>query len=235
LKPSQAGKEEAGHGALMDSVYRRQRHIYNFTRKYFLFGRDRLIEELRPGKDARVLEIGCGTARNLVRLGRMHPDVSLYGLDASEAMLDTASRAVAHAGLADRVLLKRAFAEQVSLELFGLKAGFDVAIFSYSLSMIPDWRGGLLAAANVVKDGGSIRVVDFGDLRTLWAPLARGLRGWLRRFHVSPREELLSALEGVAQTGQCSLHLLPFRYAFILNASPAAIRAMLGGRDGLPG
>ena len=34
------------HAALMDSVYRRQRHIYDLTRKYFLFGRDTLIEGL---------------------------------------------------------------------------------------------------------------------------------------------------------------------------------------------
>ena len=31
------------HAALMDTVYRGQRHIYDATRKYFLFGRDRLI------------------------------------------------------------------------------------------------------------------------------------------------------------------------------------------------
>jgi len=96
--------------------------------------------------------------------------------------------------------------------------------------MIPDWQGALLGAANVVKDGGSIRVVDFGDLRTLWPPFAGALRAWLRWFHVSPREELLMVLERVSQRGECTLRLLPFRYAFILNASPAAIRAILGSR-----
>ena len=33
----------SGHGQLMDSIYRGQRHIYDVTRKYYLFGRDRMI------------------------------------------------------------------------------------------------------------------------------------------------------------------------------------------------
>ena len=51
---------------LMDRIYRRQRHLYDFTRKYYLLGRDRLIHRLSPPAGSRVLEIGCGTARNLV-------------------------------------------------------------------------------------------------------------------------------------------------------------------------
>ena len=38
----------------MDQVYRRQRYIYDFTRKYYLLGRDRLIRglALQPGRAA---------------------------------------------------------------------------------------------------------------------------------------------------------------------------------------
>jgi S-adenosylmethionine-diacylgycerolhomoserine-N-methlytransferase len=54
----------------MDEMYRWTRYVYDFTRKYYLLGRDRLLRdmELKPGD--RVLEIGCGTARNLIRLAR---------------------------------------------------------------------------------------------------------------------------------------------------------------------
>jgi S-adenosylmethionine-diacylgycerolhomoserine-N-methlytransferase len=51
---------------LMDRVYRRQRHIYDLTRKYFLLGRDTLISRLQPPTGGSVIEIGCGTGRNLV-------------------------------------------------------------------------------------------------------------------------------------------------------------------------
>ncbi|TIV74063.1 MAG: SAM-dependent methyltransferase, partial [Mesorhizobium sp.] len=36
----------ASHAELMDGVYRWQRHIYDLTRKYYLLGRDRLIDGL---------------------------------------------------------------------------------------------------------------------------------------------------------------------------------------------
>src|SRR5436190_741980 len=53
------------HSEMMDRVYRRQRHIYDLSRKFFLLGRDRLIGALKPPPGGQVLEIGCGTARNL--------------------------------------------------------------------------------------------------------------------------------------------------------------------------
>ena len=33
--------EVTGEAALMDRIYRRQRHVYDVTRKYYLLGRDR--------------------------------------------------------------------------------------------------------------------------------------------------------------------------------------------------
>ena len=76
---------------LMDRIYRRQRHIYDFTRKYYLLGRDLLIERLAPPAGSRALEIGCGTARNLVCAARVHPDAEFFGIDISQEMLSTAA------------------------------------------------------------------------------------------------------------------------------------------------
>ena len=78
----------------MDRIYRRQRHFYDFTRKYYLLGRDRLIDDLAPPPDGRVLEIGCGTARNLVAAARAWPQAQLYGIDISAEMLGTARQIV---------------------------------------------------------------------------------------------------------------------------------------------
>ena len=47
----------------MNRMYRRQRHIYDGTRRYYLLGRDQLIAGLRPAAGASVLEIGCGTGQ----------------------------------------------------------------------------------------------------------------------------------------------------------------------------
>ena len=72
------------HAALMDKVYRRQRYIYDLTRRYYLFGRDKMIRELALKPGEAVVEVGCGTARNLIRIARLYPGAELFGLDASQ-------------------------------------------------------------------------------------------------------------------------------------------------------
>jgi len=81
---------DATHAALMDATYRHQRRIYDVTRRHFLLGRDRLIAELDPPPGARVLEIACGTGRNLDLIGRRWPGCRLSGLDISQEMLASA-------------------------------------------------------------------------------------------------------------------------------------------------
>ncbi|MGB6067829.1 MAG: class I SAM-dependent methyltransferase, partial [Desulfomonilaceae bacterium] len=88
--PSSKEAAKSGHGVLMDRIYRNQRHIYDLTRRYFLLGRDTLIERMEVKEDARVLEIGCGTARNLIHVARRFPSIQLFGIDASTEMLKSA-------------------------------------------------------------------------------------------------------------------------------------------------
>ena len=214
----------SAHSVLMDKVYRRQRHFYDLTRKYYLLGRDRLVRQLNAKPGERVIEIGCGTARNLIRIAEAYPGAELFGLDASAEMLRTAHEAVARARLSHRIVLKHALAEELTPNLFGSEQKFDHAIFSYSLSMIPDWRSAIRAAGKAVRSDGFIHVVDFGDLRSLWPVASAALRAWLRLFHVAPRDELLTLLEERAQACPgCAIHLLPGRYAFVLKAIPAAV------------
>ena len=74
----------------MDGVYRYQRHFYDLTRKYYLLGRDRMIAGLDVPPDGTVLELGCGTGRNIVLAARRYPDARFFGLDISAEMLETA-------------------------------------------------------------------------------------------------------------------------------------------------
>ena len=149
---------------LMDRLYRRQRHFYDLTRKHYLLGRDRLIEGLAPPSGGRVLEIGCGTARNLVAAARAWPEVQFFGIDISAEMLDTARRVVGRAGLAARIELARGDATSFDPAwLFGVPC-FSRIFFSYSLSMIPDWRSawpgrwsGCRRAANCISSTSAAR------------------------------------------------------------------------------
>ena len=69
---SSNNKLSAGHdqAVAMDNMYRFTRHIYDLTRHYYLLGRDQLLEEVVTGPDTATLEVGCGTARNLIKLGK---------------------------------------------------------------------------------------------------------------------------------------------------------------------
>ena len=181
------------HAALMDEVYRGQRHIYDLTRKYYLFGRDTLIAGLDAKPRARVLEVACGTGRNLAKIGKAWPGVRLYGLDISAEMLKSARAALgtgARLGEGDACAFDPAM-------LLGEPA-FERIVLSYSLSMIPDWEGALDHAASLLTPGGELHIVDFGDLAGLPSPFAALLRGWLARFHVAPRMSLPEAAARIA-------------------------------------
>jgi S-adenosylmethionine-diacylgycerolhomoserine-N-methlytransferase len=183
----------------MDGVYRYQRHIYDLTRKYYLLGRDGLIADLDPPAGGAVLEIGCGTGRNLIAVGKAWPQAQLYGVDISEAMLETARASVTKAGMGDRVTLAQGDACGFDAEaLFG-RARFERVFISYALSMIPEWEMALAQAARCVAPGGKLEIVDFGQQDELPALWRRALFGWLARFHVSPRRDLKPAIERLAR------------------------------------
>jgi S-adenosylmethionine-diacylgycerolhomoserine-N-methlytransferase len=178
------------HAGLMDDVYRGQRHIYDLTRKYYLLGRDRLIDGMDVPDGGTLLEIGCGTGRNLVRIAKHWPEARLFGLDISDEMLKSASANLRSARCANRTELARADAAQFdALELFG-RARFDRIMFSYTLSMIPDWQGALRQAASLLSTQGSIHIVDFGTQEGLPGWVGHGLLAWLGKFHVEPRTGL---------------------------------------------
>jgi S-adenosylmethionine-diacylgycerolhomoserine-N-methlytransferase len=184
--------------ALMDRMYRRQRHIYDLSRKFYLLGRDEAIARLRPAPGDKVLEIGCGTGRNLIRAAQAYPQAQLFGLDVSREMLATAGASTAGAGLASRIALAQADATAFEAQdLFGCSS-FERVMISYALSMIPPWREALARALDVVAPGGSLEIVDFGDCAGLPRPFKAGLRRWLAAFDVTPREDLSEALEALA-------------------------------------
>ncbi|MBI1375143.1 MAG: methyltransferase domain-containing protein [Phycisphaera sp.] len=222
--PEVASGDDAAHGGHdahadhMHRMYRFTRHVYDLSRKYYLLGRDRLLRQMviKPGD--RVLEMGCGTARNLRKLARMHPDHALYGLDAAQSMLDTAAASLDRTGLADRVTLRRCLAEQLDhRETFGLDEPFDVIFFSYSLSMMPTWSQAIDVAIANLAPGGRIYVVDFCDQADLPGWFAATLRRWLAVFQVHHRPELLARLERMRDTGDVDVTIDPIlkRYAFI--------------------
>jgi len=186
----------------MDAIYRTQRHFYDLTRKYYLLGRDALIAGLAPPANGSVLEIGCGTGRNLIVAAKRWPGAQFYGIDISEAMLETARANVAKAGLSERILFAQGDAAAFDARaLFGVD-GFHRVFQSYTLSMIPDWRGALREGVAKLAPGGRLDVVDFGQQERLPRWFRGLLFAWLAKFDVSPRADLFAAIDEIAPHAQ---------------------------------
>jgi S-adenosylmethionine-diacylgycerolhomoserine-N-methlytransferase len=199
----------------MDKMYRQQRYFYDLTRKYYLLGRDKLIAEMSVQNGENVLEVGCGTARNLKILAKKYPKTNFFGLDASSEMLKTAEEKTASL---KNINLKVALADDFNYKkTFDLEIPFDTIYFSYSISMIPPWKESIANALDNLKQGGSFYIVDFYDQKDLPAFFQKLLQGWLRQFHVQFWGDLMPHLESLETQGLGKLKVTPLykRYSFI--------------------
>ena len=184
----------------MDAMYRVQRHFYDLTRKPYLLGRDTLIRGLAVPDCGSVLEIGCGTARNLVWIAKTYPSSRCFGVDISAAMLKTAKATIKRTGFDGRIAVAQADATALSPKsLFGIER-FDRIVISYALSMIPDWERVLYSAVQLLNPNGSLHIADFGDQAGLPNWFRSALRSWLNMFSVVPRTELIDTANGMAES-----------------------------------
>jgi S-adenosylmethionine-diacylgycerolhomoserine-N-methlytransferase len=196
----------------MNRMYRRQRHIYDATRRYYLLGRDRLIAGLQPASGESTLEIGCGTGRNLVLAARLHPGARFFGIDVSTEMLTSAITAISRRGLAHQIRVAHGDGTAFDPRALFDVPSFDHVIISYSLSMIPDWRRVLQAATDCLRPGGRLHIVDFGNQERLPAVARTLLLRWLAMFDVTPRHDLERVLSTVADSCGADLRFeRPFR------------------------
>ncbi|MEO7259832.1 MAG: methyltransferase domain-containing protein [Jatrophihabitantaceae bacterium] len=147
--------------------------VVSMERLVYRSGRRAAIEALDLTPGARVLDVGCGTGLNFAYLAAAVGTAGqLVGVDASRAMLRQARRRVARLGRSTVTLV-----EGDAAMLDTLVAGeFDAVLFTYSLSVIGDWRTAWEQAWSLLRPGGRVAVADTslpsGGWRLL-SPLAR--------------------------------------------------------------
>ena len=166
-------------GSALERYYQFHSRIYDATRWSFLFGREEvLLRTACVTNPQRILEVGCGTGRNLPGLRRRFPQAHITGLDLSEEMLAIAAKKVSDDKTA---LLRRSYSAPVHQD--GKR--FDLVLFSYALSMFnPGWEQAIDAAWDDLAEGGCIAVVDFSHSRFSW------FRNWMGVNHVRMEEHL---------------------------------------------
>src|SRR5680860_270801 len=79
----------------LQAYYKLHSPIYDATRWSFLFGRRKLISQLPdlPFR-RRLLEVGCGTGKNIKYLSSSYPHAHITGIDISPDMLQKASKKI---------------------------------------------------------------------------------------------------------------------------------------------
>ncbi len=184
----------------MNAMYRFTRHVYDLSRKYYLLGRDCLIQNLNAKPGENICEVGCGTARNLVKMQKIYPQSGFFGIDASDEMLKTADQNIGRLDIG----LAQGYAQNFSAQdLFGISK-FDKIVFSYSLSIIPPWNESIDHALTLTKE---IHIVDFGGMEQLPPWFAKFLFGWLKLFHVYHKPEILGYLQKLQKQGKGTLEI----------------------------
>ena len=126
---------------LMNRTYRHQRHIYDFTRKYFLLGRDRLIAQPRAARRRRGPRDRLRhRTQSHRRRGPLSRRARLFGIDVSTEMLDLGVRDASPAPASRSQMRARPRATppaSIPRPCSGSR-GSTAIFISYSLSMIPD-------------------------------------------------------------------------------------------------
>jgi len=179
--------ESDRNASSLRGYYRWHAKFYDITRWAFLFGRRGLIEAVAGETEcpARILEIGCGTGKNLIALAGAFPEAKITGLDLSSDMLDCARARIAP--FADRIeLLHRPYDGPVADE----DGKFDLIVISYALSMInPGYDEVISLCRRDLREAGVIAVVDFHETRWTW------FRKWMGVNHVRMEGQILAQLD----------------------------------------
>ena len=167
------------HGQRMSSYYSWQAGIYDATRWMFLYDRDTILADLKIAPGETVIEVGCGTGRNLGSVvRRVGEQGRVLAVDCAEPML---SRCAARIKRNDWKNTRLVECEYGSTPVSGGEA--DVVLMSYSLSMIPNWIQALECAGRDLKPGGRIGVLDF--CLAGQSPVAMGFSRWMALNHVA--------------------------------------------------
>jgi len=146
--------QTASHALSLEAFYAPQAGNYDRFRERLLQGRAELIARLLLPAGAHVVELGCGTGRNVEYFGARLATIAEFELvDLCPALL---ARARARFARVEQVRVIEADAAT-----FRPRAPVDCVYLSYALTMMPDWRATLANAVAMLKPDGLLGVVDF--------------------------------------------------------------------------
>lgn len=160
-----------------------------------------------PKRPLRVLDIGCGTGRNLQRLAAAGIDIDNYvGVDTSERMLQRAAT--------NHPYSRARFVSGDAIDTLRTEGKHDLIVMTWVLSHHPDPAALIAAATNALAPEGRVLILALTASNTI----VGRMHAWrLRRFlHSNPIDpaslhEALPSFLGVSCRGLITIAEIPHR------------------------
>ena len=124
-----------------------------------VFSTERLFQKLSLGSNDYVLEIGCGSAKDLCRLVEKY-NCRAIGVDSSDLILKFAEDRVRKTGLSSKITIIKG--DVANMDFFD-DGQFDIVIAQSVLATILDKDKVATEVSRVLKSGG-----HFGDIELIW-------------------------------------------------------------------
>lgn len=155
----QAGNKKEQVAKMFDGIS----HRYDLLNRLLSAGIDvrwrqkalRMLE--RHIQPSQVLDVATGTADLALALGDRWPEASVMGVDISEGMLAKGRQKIKNAGLALRLELRTADAENLPFE----NDQYDAVTVAFGVRNFENLERGLFELARVLRPGGVLMVLEF--------------------------------------------------------------------------
>lgn len=215
-----------GSGAMFDNLAPR----YDLLNRLMSFGVDkrwrrRTVRSLNLKSGDKVLDLATGTGDLAIDIAKLHPDVTVVGVDPSVGMLDVGRTKIAKAKLSGRISMQEGIGEELPFE----EDTFNAVTIAFGIRNCTDRPQALREMKRVTKPGGRIGILELGEPRKgFMAPMARfhihqvipRLGAWLSgareyRYLQESIEAFPPSEEFAATMSECGLQVLevvPFSF-----------------------
>ncbi len=163
---------------------------YDFLNHIISFNMDkswrkRLVDISKVKAEAKILDLCAGTADISIEFARRESSCRVAGVDFSKVMLKQAGEKIKKSGLRGQISLIEA--DCLNLPF---KAGyFDIVSMGFGLRNLIDRRRGIVEAANMLKKGGQVFILEF-------SPPADNVFGRIYNFYLKRMLPLIAKLFG---------------------------------------
>lgn len=134
------------------------------------------IKALQLNDGGRLLDLATGTADMALLTHRVHPKVTIVGLDPSQGMLEVGRRKVEAIHAGERISLLKGDAQHLPFE----SDSFDACCIAFGIRNVPDRLQALKEMNRVVRPGGRIGILELSEPKS--GVIALGARFYIQQL-----------------------------------------------------